>query len=57
MPKPSENSAGFEFPKTLRYCKVCRRDTPHQIRAGAGVIARICIVCLERVLGHELDRD
>jgi len=43
--------------RTLRFCRVCRCDTPHEIRSGAGVTARICTACLERALRYELDRD
>jgi hypothetical protein len=44
-------------PKTIKYCKVCERDTPHQIRDGQGLVARICVLCLNRALIYELDRD
>jgi len=42
---------------TMKYCKTCERDTPHQIRGGPGAAANICIACLRRALAHELDRD
>ena len=42
---------------TLRYCKNCQKETPHEIRAGAGMTARICVECTERGLKYELDRD
>ena len=42
---------------TLRYCKVCQKETPHEIRAGAGITARPCVECMERGLKYELDRD
>lgn len=45
------------LPQTLRYCKACGRETAHEVRTGAGVIARICVVCIERSLRYELDRD
>ena len=45
------------FPSTLRFCKVCEGQTPHQVRTGSGVVATICIPCLERALQYELDRD
>jgi len=45
------------MPKTMRYCKVCQKDTPHEVRSGAGVIARMCLPCLERALSYELDRE
>jgi len=44
-------------PKTIRYCKVCRRETPHEILAGSGVVAKVCIPCLEQTERYELDRD
>jgi len=43
-------------PKTLRYCKVCKTETQHEVRSGSGVIAIICVPCLTRVL-CELDKD
>ncbi len=45
------------FPHTLRYCKVCRKMTPHEIRAGAGLVAKMCVKCLESGRNYELDRD
>ena len=44
-------------PKTMRFCKVCGRETPHEVRAGNGVVAKICIPCQERELMWNLDRD
>jgi hypothetical protein len=52
-----EYPAAFDLPKTLRYCKVCQKQTPHRIRAGDGLVARICVACLEHIQGYELDRD
>ncbi|HXK05204.1 MAG TPA: hypothetical protein VMS37_22570 [Verrucomicrobiae bacterium] len=54
---PQEPAAAGSLPRTLRYCKICQRDTPHEIRSGAGVIVRICVACLERTLRYELERD
>lgn len=45
------------WPKTLRYCQTCQRETAHQLREGAGVVVSICVPCLERALKYELDRD
>jgi len=45
------------LPRALRYCKACRKETTHEIRAGAGVIARICVACLEKALRHEPEHD
>ena len=48
---------GQSWPRTLRYCKVCQKETTHEMRAGAKVIARMCAECLQRALQHALDRD
>ena len=45
------------LPKTIRFCKVCEKETPHQLREGSGLVAKICIPCMERALHYELDRD
>jgi hypothetical protein len=34
---------------------LCQRETRHQQREGAGVVATICVPCLERALSYELD--
>jgi hypothetical protein len=44
-------------PKTMKFCKVCQRDTAHEIRSGAGMTATICVACLQRALCYELDRE
>jgi hypothetical protein len=44
-------------PKTIKYCKTCEKETPHQIRGSEGVVANICVPCLSRALTYELDRD
>jgi hypothetical protein len=44
-------------PHTLRYCKVCQKDTPHEIRGGTGMNAKMCVKCLEAGRNYELDRD
>ena len=31
-----------------KYCECCRATTPHQLRENDGLIAKICIVCLQR---------
>lgn len=46
-----------DWPKTIRYCRVCQKDTPHEIREGAGVVATFCVPCVQRTLSYELDRD
>lgn len=45
------------WPKILRQCRTCGKETPHQIRQGAGVNVTLCVPCLERALSYELDRD
>lgn len=45
------------WPKTLRYCRTCHKETPHQLREGAGVMVTLCVPCLERALSYEQDRD
>ena len=45
------------WPKTMRYCRTCSKETPHQIRQGTGVVVTLCVPCLERALIYELDRD
>jgi hypothetical protein len=54
---PHTATAAAPAPRTLRFCKTCGCDTPHEIRSGSGVTARICATCLERALRYELDRD
>jgi hypothetical protein len=36
------------MPKTIRYCKACQKETPHEIVFGGGCVAKICIPCLEQ---------
>lgn len=54
---PEPASFADDFPRTTKYCKICQKDTPHEIRAGSGVIATICIPCLRRTLDYDLERD
>ena len=49
--------SGDSWPRTLRYCKVCQKETSHEIRAGARVIARMCAECLKRALDYARSRD
>jgi hypothetical protein len=51
--------ASFHDPRTetLRHCKKCETDTPHQVRSGAGVTAIICVPCLRRALALVQNRD
>ena len=43
------------LPTTIKFCRICQRDTPHQVRGGRGVIAVICIPCLGRALRGEIE--
>lgn len=45
------------WPKTLRLCRTCAKETPHQLRQGSGVVVSLCVPCLERALSYELERD
>ena len=47
-----EGLAGF-----MKYCKTCRRDTPHRIGEGDRVIAVICLPCWQRAMNYEMSRD
>ena len=41
----------------VRFCRVCQKETPHEIRSGCGLVAKICIPCLEHSMMNELVRD
>ena len=51
--------ASFHDPRmqTMKYCKVCEKETPHEVRYGSGVAAVICVPCLRRALSHEMERE
>jgi len=55
--RPGLASFQEDVPKTMKYCKTCQRDTPHEIRMGSGVTATICVPCLRRGFDYELERD
>ena len=57
MSAPMGTEATTAWPKTLRYCRSCEKETPHQLRQGSGVVVMLCVPCLERALSYELDRD
>ncbi len=58
MSAPREmTQAATTWPKTMRYCRTCGKETPHQLRQGTGVVVSLCVPCLERALSYELDRD
>ncbi len=42
-----QNIAG-EYRQIAKYCDRCRAVTPHQLREGEGLVAKICVVCLLR---------
>ena len=44
-------------PRTLSFCAVCGEYTPHELLEGDGVIAKICVRCVERELTDLLNRD
>lgn len=52
---PEITPASDSFPKVLRYCSRCRRETRHEIRADGEIL--VCNPCLQRALDYELDRD
>ena len=54
---PEPASVHEPLPTTIKFCRFCQRETPHQIRGGKGVVAVICIPCLNRALAYELQRD
>jgi hypothetical protein len=54
---PGNDPTPAPLPRILRFCKTCQKQTPHEIRTGAGVAAAICIACLQRALNYELSRD
>lgn len=54
---PEPASFHEALPKTIKHCKTCQSETPHQIRVGRDVAAVFCISCLERALRYQLGRD
>ena len=52
-PPPTPAGQSGPFPKTLRFCRACGRQTPHEIRPSG----LMCRACAERSVGAELDRD
>ena len=41
------------FPKTIRFCMTCNRETTHEIKARG----LVCQKCVERSVSADLDRD
>ena len=52
---PGHSSQAAALPRMLRFCKVCQKETLHETRTGAGVIARMCVVCLYALLNFKVD--
>jgi hypothetical protein len=50
-------SAGTAFPRVLRYCRCCERETPHEIHTAHAMDITECICCMQRALMYELGRD
>jgi hypothetical protein len=43
--------------KTLHYCKVCTKETTHEIHQTTGAETASCVPCMERSISYELDRE
>jgi hypothetical protein len=43
-------------PTTLRFCKMCQKETPHEIRRISDSSVRFCVPCLEHAGLNDLDR-
>lgn len=54
---PEPASFHDPLPKTMKYCRTCEKETPHEIRGGEGVSAIICLACLFRALSFEPEQD
>jgi|KBSMisStandDraft_5_1062788.scaffolds.fasta_scaffold330172_2 hypothetical protein len=50
---PGYSTKPVALPRTLRYCNICQKETPHEVRTGAGVVARLCVECLNARLNFE----
>ena len=57
MSAPMGIEIEMAWPKTLRFCRICQKETAHQLREGSGVVVTLCVPCVERALNYELDRD
>jgi hypothetical protein len=44
-------------PRTLSFCAACGEHTPHEWVEGGGVVAKICVWCVERDLTNLLNQD
>lgn len=56
-PAPDTGLFQSGLPRTMRYCGICQHETSHLIRSGDGIVAILCLPCLNRALDYELDRD
>ena len=54
VPPPSANAT---WPRVLRYCKRCQKETPHEIHLASGMSVTVCVPCLTKALNFELDKD
>ena len=55
---PEPASFHEPLPKTFKFCKSCRKQTPHQIRGGGPYgVAFVCIPCLGGSICYEQERD
>lgn len=50
------DSIPLERQPTQRFCKMCQKGTPHEIRRISDSSVRFCVPCLERAGLNELDR-
>ena len=44
-------------PRTLSFCKTCGEYTPHEWVGGDGVVAKVCVGCVDRDLTNLLGQD
>lgn len=47
----------LDGPRTLSFCTACGEHTPHEWVEGHGVVAKICVRCVERELTRLLNQD
>ena len=52
---PGHASQAAALPRALRFCKICQKETPHEVRTGAGLVARMCVECLNALLNFKAD--
>jgi hypothetical protein len=44
-------------PRTLSFCVACGEYTPHEWVEGGGVVAKVCVRCVNRELTNLLSQD